>query len=101
MPGRNLWTTGEYRDLRSPGFDLLDPGVKPMSADVMNVGVEWEVAPQTIFSGRYTRNHLNRTIEDLGALDAAGNEIYSYGNPGEGRFTIFPASGATCVEQVG
>jgi hypothetical protein len=67
----------------------------------MNVGVEWEIAPRTIVSARYTRNHLNRTIEDLGALDESGNEVYSYGNPGEGRFTIFPASGATCVVQVG
>jgi hypothetical protein len=101
MPGRNLWAGGAFRDLRLPGFDLVDPNVKPMSADVMNVGVEWEIAPKTIVSARYSRNHLNRTIEDLGALDEAGNEVYSYGNPGEGRFTIFPASGATCVVQVG
>ncbi len=100
LPGRNLWP-GEYRDLRAADFSLLDPNVKPMSADILNLGVEWEVAPRTIFSGRYTRNHLNRTIEDLGALDDQGNEIYSYGNPGESRFTVFPASGATCVVQVG
>ncbi|MBI1355795.1 MAG: hypothetical protein GC160_15760 [Acidobacteria bacterium] len=100
MPGRNLWTTGEYRDLRIPGFDLLDPNVKPMSADMVHLGVEWEVARQTIFTARYARNHLNRTIEDLGALDDGGNEVYYYGNPGEGRFKIFPASGATCVVEV-
>lgn len=100
LPGRNLWA-GEFRDLRAADFSLLDPDVMPMSADVMNVGMEWEVLPRTVFSARYSRNHLNRTIEDLGALDAEGNEIYSYGNPGESRFTVFPASGATCVVQVG
>ncbi|MCB1021426.1 MAG: TonB-dependent receptor [Acidobacteria bacterium] len=99
LPGRNLWS-GEYRDLRAADFSLLDPNVKPMSVDQMNVGMEWQIAPQTIFSARYSRNHLNRTIEDLGALDAEGNEIYSYGNPGESRFTVFPSSGATCVVEV-
>jgi hypothetical protein len=44
---------------------------------------------------------LNTTIEDLGALDAGGNEVYSYGNPGEGKFTIFPSSGGTCTVRVG
>lgn len=65
-----------------------------MGADVMNFGMEWELAPRTIVSARYSRNHLKRTIEDLGALDAEGNEIYSYGNPGESKFEVFPASGA-------
>lgn len=108
MPGRNLWTTGVYRNRRVPGFEYLDRdpktnevAIKPMSADVMNIGVEHEIVPQMVFSARYVRNHLNRTIEDLGALDAAGDEVYRYGNPGEGRFTIFPSSGATCTEKVG
>jgi len=96
MPGRNLWT-GEFRDFRVPGFEDLDPNVKPMSADILNVGVEYEIRPQTVFSARYVRNHLNRTIEDMGALDAEGNEVYRYGNPGEGTNTIAPVSGATCV----
>ncbi len=63
----------------------------------MNVGVEYELFPKTVFSGRYVRNSLRRTIEDLGALDAQGNEVYRYGNPGEGDFKIAPVSGATCV----
>jgi hypothetical protein len=100
MPGRNLWP-GEYRDRRVPGFEYLDVDSKPMSSDTINVGVEYEIKPQLVFSGRYVQNKLNRTIEDLGALDAEGNEVYSYGNPGEGKFTIFPSSGATCTVQVG
>jgi hypothetical protein len=100
MPGRNLWP-GEFRDRRIPGFQYLDPEVKPMSADVLNIGMEYEIRPQMVFSGRYVRNHLNRTIEDMGALDADGNEVYRYGNPGEGSNVIFPSSGATCTIQVG
>jgi hypothetical protein len=100
MPGRNLWP-GEFRDRRVPGFQYLDPGVKPMSADVLNIGAEYEIRPQMVFSGRYVRNHLNRTIEDMGALDEQGNEVYRYGNPGEGKNVIFPSSGATCPVQVG
>lgn len=101
MPGRNLWTTGEFRNRRVPGFQYLDLEVKPMSADAMNFGVEYEIRPQMVFAGRYVHNHLNRTIEDMGALDAAGDEVYRYGNPGEGANTIFPSSGATCPIQVG
>ncbi len=97
MPGRNLWPGGEYRDYRIPGFEYLDPEVKPMSTDLLNFGVEYEIRPQMVFSGRYTRNHLNRTIEDMGALDEAGNEVYRYGNPGEGKNTIAPSVGPTCV----
>ncbi len=100
MPGRNLWP-GEFRDWRVPGFDLLDPNVKPMSTDLMNFGAEYEIRPQTVFAARYVRNKLNRTIEDMGALDEQGNEVYRYGNPGEGAYKIFPSSGATCVVKVG
>jgi hypothetical protein len=100
MPGRNLWT-GEYRDRRIPGFLLLDTGVKPMSTNAMNFGVEYEIRPQTVFSGRYVQNKLNRTIEDIGVLDADANEVYFYGNPGEGQNEIGFVSGATCQVQVG
>jgi hypothetical protein len=100
MPGPNLWTGGEFRDRRLPGFDTLDPNVKPMSSDSLHAGMEWEVANNMVFSGRYVRSKLNRTIEDMGVL-VNGSESYFYGNPGEGTNTIVPASGATCVVVVG
>jgi hypothetical protein len=100
MPGRNLWP-GAFRDRRVPGFRYLDPDVKPMSLDAMNFGVEYEIRPQTVFAARYVQSKLNRTIEDMGALDAEGNEVYRYGNPGEGANRIFPSSGATCLVKVG
>ncbi|HYG99797.1 MAG TPA: TonB-dependent receptor [Terriglobales bacterium] len=94
MPGQDLWQIGRgsaFRDRRVPGFEDLDPDVKPMSSDTMNIGAEWEVAKGTVFTGRWVRNKLNRTIEDMGVLDANGNEAYRYGNPGEGANTEAPS----------
>lgn len=100
LPGTNL-RSGAYRDRRLPGFQYLDKNVKPMSADTMNAGVEWEFKENYLFTGRFVRNKLNRTIEDMGALDAEGNELYRYGNPGEGTNLFVPASGETCVTKIG
>jgi outer membrane receptor protein involved in Fe transport len=96
LPGRNIWPSGEFRDYRLSDFSALDPNVKPMSVDQFNIGVEYEIRPQTVFSARYVRSKLNRTIEDLAALDANGNEVYGYGNPGEGKFEFGSVSTQTC-----
>ncbi|MBI4877304.1 MAG: TonB-dependent receptor [Acidobacteria bacterium] len=100
LPGRNVWSNiasgpGSYRDRRVPAFDLVGKGIKPMSQDNMNLGVEYQINPQTVFRGNYVHNNLRRTIEDLGALDANGDEVYIYANPGEGDAKINPVSGAT------
>ncbi|HWR16009.1 MAG TPA: TonB-dependent receptor [Terriglobales bacterium] len=89
LPGTNLWVE-DHQDWRLPGFDTLDPGVKPMSSDAMNAGVEWEFRNNMVFTGRYVRTHLNRTIEDMGVL-VNGSESYFYGNPGEGQNTEAPS----------
>jgi hypothetical protein len=99
MPGTNLWPA-EFRDRRLPGFQYLDPDVKPMSSDSMHAGMEWEVLNNMVFSGRYVRSKLRRTIEDMGVL-VDGSEQYFYGNPGEGANTITPASGGTCMVDLG
>jgi hypothetical protein len=52
-----------------------------MSSDLYNIGTEFQLAPQTVLRVGYVHNNLRRTIEDLGALDADGNEVYLYGNP--------------------
>ena len=51
----------------------------------MSFGAEYELNPHTVISGRYVRNKLTRTIEDIGRL-VNGSEAYTLGNPGEGRF---------------
>jgi hypothetical protein len=97
LPGTNLWSNvpGSFRDRRVPSFELVAENIKPMSQDNMNFGVEYQLAPQTVFRGNYVHTNLRRTIEDLGALDAQGNEVYLYGNPGEGDAKIMQISGAT------
>jgi hypothetical protein len=93
-PGRNLWAS-EFRDRRVPGFDTVAPGLKPMSSDLTNAGVEFQLSPGMVFRGGYVHNNLRRTIEDLGVLDAKGDEVYYYANPGEGAALITPPSGGT------
>jgi hypothetical protein len=65
-----------------------------MSSDLVNAGAEFQLTPTTVFRAGYVRNHLNRTIEDQGAL-VNGDEAYFYGNPGEGSTSETPTSGAT------
>ena len=95
--GRNLWTDApdSVRDLRVPSFEAVDPNIKPMYSDVINVGVDYQLTPHTVFSARYVGNHLGRTIEDFASLDAEGNEIYVFGTPGEGVGKIASVTGAT------
>jgi hypothetical protein len=85
MPGRNIWAAdpNSFRDRRVVSFDIA-PNLKPMGQDVINVGVEHQVFNNAVLRVAYTHTKLLRTIEDLGALDAGGNEVYLFGNPGEG-----------------
>jgi hypothetical protein len=97
IPGRNLWNNveGGFRDRRIPGFDTIDPDLKPMSQDTFNAGVELQLGGRSVLRANYIGTRLRRTIEDLGALDAQGNEVYIYSNPGEGSASIQPTTGLT------
>jgi hypothetical protein len=89
LRGRNLWSSaaGSYQDHRTPlDKDSLDPNLEPMHVKNMVVGVEYQYSPKLAFSVHYVRSRLTRTIEDIGRLDDLGNEVYTIGNPGEGRF---------------
>ena len=65
-----------------------------MSTEQVSAGFEYQLSPQMVFSGRYIRNNLIRTIEDLGVL-VDGDEDYYYVNPGEGIAETMLVSGAT------
>lgn len=97
MPGRNIWTAdpNSFRDRRIPSFESVDPDLKPMGTQAYNAGVEVQLAPSMVLRTSYIRNDLMRTIEDIGTLDADGNEVYIQGNPGEGLTTINLVSGRT------
>jgi hypothetical protein len=96
MPGQDIWTTpGSFRDRRVPNFDSTDPNIKPMYQDSTSIGTEYQIGSTMVFGTHYVHNNLGRTIEDIGALDASGNETYVIGNPGEGLATLQSPSGAT------
>jgi len=67
-----------------------------MSSDLINAGTEIQLGAVSVFRAGFVRNHLNRTIEDQGAL-VNGDEAYFYGNPGEGATSMTPTSGATAT----
>jgi hypothetical protein len=48
------------------------------------IGFEQQLTSVTAGSVRYVHKQIDRAIEDTGALDAQGNEIYIIANPGEG-----------------
>jgi len=93
MPGQDLW--GGMRDRRVPNFDTIDPDLKPMYQDATNLGIEYQMTPTTAFGVNYVHNKLTRTIEDVGSLDASGNEVYFAANPGEGIATTMFVTGLT------
>lgn len=100
MPGADLWVVpGSYRDRRVPNFDSTDPDIKPMYQDSTSVGIEQQFGGSLVAGVHYVHNNLSRTIEDIGAVDAQGNEVYVIGNPGEGLATIQSPSGATPLGQ--
>ena len=70
-----------------PNFDTIDPDLKPMFQDSTNVGIEYQLTPTTALGVNYVHNKLTRAIEDVGSLDATGNEVYFAANPGEGVAT--------------
>lgn len=89
-PGRNLWDSSDpnsYQDHRVPSFgdDDVDPDLKPMFVDKISLGVDYQWSPSVVVSVHYVHDKLTRTIEDIGRL-VNGNEVYTLGNPGEGRF---------------
>jgi hypothetical protein len=73
-------------DFRHPSFgsDAIEPDLKPMRMQEAVVGFEQQLTTMTAASVRYVHKQIDRAIEDTGALDAQGNEIYVIANPGEG-----------------
>ncbi len=100
MPGADLWVVpGGFRDRRVPNFESTDPDIKPMYQTSTSVGAEYQLNPTLVATVHYVHNDLTRTIEDIGAVDASGNEAYIIGNPGEGLARLQFPSGATPVGQ--
>jgi hypothetical protein len=85
-PGADLWAPYQgspCRDRRVPSFaSSIDPDLQPMKQASTSAGWEYQLNRNSVFSMHYIHNNLLETIEDLGALDAGGNEVYVISNPG-------------------
>ena len=72
------------RDWRTNSFDTTDPTMKPTSQREFTFGIEKKLNDDFSFSARLVQKHLIWSIEDVGTLDAYGNEYYYLTNPGRG-----------------
>jgi hypothetical protein len=79
----------------TPGLDV-EQNLKPMRAQEMSFGVEHQLNNVMAVTGRYIHKQLDRGIEDVGDLGAAG-EAYIIGNPGEGQTAKFDISTGTSL----
>lgn len=86
------------RDLRHPTDprDAIDPDLKPMENREFQLGLEYQLTKNSVVSARYVNKKLLNTIEDIGYLDAEGNEVYITGNPGKGIVACHPDSLFPC-----
>ena len=97
MPGNDIWFSnpGGCRDRRVAAFGGdIDPDTKPMKQSSFSAGSEFQVGRNSVFSVHYIHNDLLETIEDVGFLNADGDEGYIIGNPGKGLAATQFASGA-------
>ncbi len=97
MPGSDLWINpGTCRDRRVPSFDeSIDPNIKPMKQASTSAGMEYQLGTNSVFTLHYIHNELLETIEDIGFLNAQGDEGYLIGNPGLGDTAFQFPTGAT------
>ena len=52
--------------------------------EVRVLSASGQIGSEMVLGAHYVHNILRRTIEDIGAVDASGNEAYIIGNPGRG-----------------
>jgi hypothetical protein len=75
-------------DLRVPSNDpsdnRVDPNLKAARQTEFTIGTEYGLSSDIVLSGRFTHKKLDRTIEDVGFIDATGNENFFIANPGLG-----------------
>jgi Carboxypeptidase regulatory-like domain/TonB dependent receptor/TonB-dependent Receptor Plug Domain len=93
-PGRLLRGPIDFRHpSNDPAANSIDPDIKPMKLQEVVFGFEQELGNRLAFGARYVHKQIDRAIEDVGALDAQQNEIYTIGNPGEGVSSTFAVAG--------
>jgi hypothetical protein len=79
-PNQNYAVTGSDRV-------PVDPDIEPQSSDQLALGGEYEILPGARIGAAYTRQWLNRVVEDMSRDEA---QTYFIGNPGYGIASDFP-----------
>lgn len=81
------------RDFRVPSntdlgieFGSIDPNIKAFRQSELTFTFERDLGRNLLFSSRYSRKQVDRTVEDAGFLTSTGSEAYVIGNPGEGLY---------------
>jgi hypothetical protein len=99
-PGRLLRGPVDFRHpSNAPGEQTIDPDIEPMKLQEAAVGFERELGRNMAFGARYIHKQIDIAIEDVGQLDAQGNEIYTIGNPGFGAAaSVFLADGTRVAD---
>jgi hypothetical protein len=81
-------------DFRHPSNESIDPNMDPMKLQEWSFGYERELGPRFGGFARYIHKQVDVAIEDIGALDETGNEIYVIGNPGFNNAATFTVAGS-------
>lgn len=72
----------------SLGSDAVDPDLQPMKMQEASFGLEHQLNDVMALSVKYVHKQVDRGVEDTGALDDQGNEIYIIANPGFGLASL-------------
>ncbi|WP_162179884.1 TonB-dependent receptor [Bryobacter aggregatus] len=93
-PGSDLIESYDHRiPANDPEDNRIDPNLRPTRQRKYEGGIEFAMNPNTVVSARYTRQRLDRTIENSGVLGADGTAFY-VANPGFGLAadpSVYPA----------
>jgi hypothetical protein len=77
----------------------IDPELEPMRQSSASGGAEFQLANNSVLTVHYIHNDLLETIEDVGFLNAEGDEGYLISNPGKRQASIQFPTGATPLGQ--
>jgi outer membrane receptor protein involved in Fe transport len=75
-------------DFRHPSFDYLEydadgkPVLDPYRLQEWSGGIEHSLTANSSIALRYVHKQIDKGIEDIGFVNAEGNEVYLIGNPG-------------------
>ncbi|HUG52939.1 MAG TPA: TonB-dependent receptor, partial [Vicinamibacteria bacterium] len=70
------------RPKNEPDGNAIDPDLEPFRLQEAVVGIDHALSRVLSLGARYVHKHVDTVVEDMGALDSQGNQVYIIGNPG-------------------